>query len=99
MTGTGCIPALKALGDESRLRIVRLIGNSAITVNEISETLHVSQYNASKHLRILREAGLVEFEQKGRARFYSIPEKYRDAVAKKVLDLGCCSFRLDLLPR
>jgi DNA-binding transcriptional ArsR family regulator len=99
MTGTGCIPALRALGDESRLRIVRLLGRSALSVNEISEKLEVSQYNASKHLRILREAGLLECHKRGRLRLYSIPEKLRDDIETSVLDLGCCSFRLDQLPK
>ncbi len=101
MTGTGCIPALKAMGDESRLRILRLLGRNALSVNEISEQLSVSQYNASKHLRILREAGLLECRKQGRQRLYAIPGGLRNQLeaGRGVLNLGCCSFRLDQLPK
>lgn len=60
MTGLDCISALKALGEETRLRILRLLFKKPLGVNEISARLHVSQYNVSKHLRIMREAGLLE---------------------------------------
>ena len=58
MTGFDCIAALKALGEESRLRILRLLFKERLSVNEITGRLKLSQYNVSKHLRIMREAGL-----------------------------------------
>jgi hypothetical protein len=54
-----CVPALKAIGEETRVRIVELLLERPLGVDEIAETLGVSQYNVSKHLRILREAGLL----------------------------------------
>lgn len=54
MNGTECIGALKALGEENRLRILRLLLGSEQNVNAISATLDVSPYNVSKHLGILR---------------------------------------------
>ena len=68
MTGTDCIVALTALGEETRLRILRLLFKEQLSVNEISERLGVSQYNVSKHLRIMREAGLLEAEKQGQQR-------------------------------
>ena len=68
MKGTACISALKALGDETRLRILRLLSKAALNVNDISAKLEVSHYNVSKHLRILREVGLVECERLGKER-------------------------------
>ena len=53
------ITSLKALADRSRLRIIRTLLDHALTVNDLSERLGISQYNVSKHLRILREAGLI----------------------------------------
>ena len=101
MKGTACISALRALGDETRLRILRLISKTALNVNEISERLEVSHYNVSKHLRILREAGLVECERLGKERHYGIPAKLRAELAASggMLDLGCCTFRFDQLPK
>lgn len=69
VTGFDCIVALKALGEETRLRMLRLLINSQLRVNEISEKLGVSQYNVSKHLRIMREAGWLETERDGKQRF------------------------------
>jgi len=100
VTGLDCIAALKALGEETRLRILRLLYKDPLSVNEISQRLEVSQYNVSKHLRIMREAGLLEVEKQGKLRLYGVPFdlKRRVAANNNVLDLGCCTFRFDKLP-
>ena len=101
MTGIDCIAALKALGELSRMRIMRLLLKEQLGVNAISERLAISQYNVSKHLRILKEAGLVDMEKHGQQRFYGIVPglKRQLAANRNVLDLGCCTFRIDKLPR
>jgi DNA-binding transcriptional ArsR family regulator len=101
MNGIGCIAALKALSELNRLRIVRLLLKERLGVNAISERLGMSQYNVSKHLRILKEAGLVEMEKQGQQRLYAVVPGLRSQLTanKNVLDLGCCSFRFDKLPR
>ena len=89
-----CVVALKALGEETRVRIVGLLVDRPLDVGEIADRLEVSQYNVSKHLRILREAGLVEVEKVGRQHRYALPHATRRAAGKgNVLDLGCCSFQ------
>ena len=91
-----CVTALRALGEETRVRIVGLLMQQSMDVGAISTTLGVSPYNVSKHLRVLREAGLLEVEKEGRLRRYALPEAIkRDAAAGHVLDLGCCSFQFD----
>ena len=88
---------LKALADETRWRIVReLLGNSQ-TVGELVERLDVSQYNVSKHLRILREAGIIEMERQGKHVRCSVAEDFRKKLTRNetVLDLGCCTFKFD----
>ena len=101
MTGLDCIAALKALGEETRLRILRLLFKEELSVNEIAERLSVSQYNVSKHLRVMREAGLLEIEKQGQQRFYRVAGDLKSQVTANdnVLDLGCCTFRLDKLPK
>jgi DNA-binding transcriptional ArsR family regulator len=101
MHGLDCISALKALGEETRLRMLRLLFKERMSVTRISEELHVSQYNVSKHLRVMREAGLLEIEKCGQQRLYTVAGKLKTHVAANnhVLDLGCCTFRLDKLPR
>ena len=93
------ITALKALGDKSRLRIVRTLLDQALTVNDLSDRLSISQYNVSKHLRILREAGLVEATKMANRREYAIPSQHRGQTAgTPVLDLGCFIFRFEEMP-
>src|SRR5476651_928195 len=92
------LTALKALADRSRLRIVRTLLDHALTVNDLSERLGISQYNVSKHLRILREAGLVEATKMANRREYAIPSQHRGQSEKPVLDLGLLLFRFDELP-
>jgi DNA-binding transcriptional ArsR family regulator len=101
VTGLSCIAALKALGEETRLRILRLLFKEPLGVNEISQRLKVSQYNVSKHLRVMREAGLLEVEKQGKQRLYSVVSDLKTKVEanNNILDLGCCTFRLDKLPK
>ena len=101
MTGLSCIAALKALGEENRLRILRLLMRERLSVNEISQRLEISEYNVSKHLRVMREAGLLEIEKQGQQRFYRVSDEFKSSPKQKpsVLDLGCCTFRIDKLPR
>jgi DNA-binding transcriptional ArsR family regulator len=100
MTGTACITALKALGEETRMRMVRLLFKEPLSVSEISVHLKVTPYNVSKHLRIMREAGLLETRKVGRRRLYCVSNRLKIMAATNgnVLDLGCCTFRLEKLP-
>jgi DNA-binding transcriptional ArsR family regulator len=91
-----CVLALKALGEDTRMRIVGLLIDEPLGVGEISRRLGVSPYNVSKHLRILREAGLLEVEKNGRTRLYALPDSIRGrATAGGVIDLGCCRFQFE----
>jgi DNA-binding transcriptional ArsR family regulator len=101
MNGIDCIAALKALGELNRLRIMRLLLPRRRGVNEIARRLKMSQYNVSKHLRILKEAGLVEAEKQGQLRLYAVTAGMRSRMSKSrnVLELDCCSFRFDKLPK
>jgi hypothetical protein len=49
----------------------------------------------------MREAGLLETQKRGKQRFYCVAEQLRSHVSanNNVLDLGCCTFRLDKLPK
>ena len=100
MTGIDCLAVLKALSDLTRMRIIRLLLKEPSGVNEIARQLKVSQYNVSKHPRILREARLVEMEQHGKNHLYAITSNLKSQLAanRNVLELGCC-FRFDKLPK
>jgi DNA-binding transcriptional ArsR family regulator len=91
-----CVTALRALGEETRVRIIGLLLERSRDVGAISAALGVSPYNVSKHLRVLREAGLLQVEKDGRQRLYALPDAIRrEAAAGRVLDLGCCSFQFE----
>ena len=88
---------LKALADETRWRIVRELLSKPRTVTELVDRLRVNQYNVSKHLRVLREAGIIEMERDGKHVESHVAEGFRTRLTNntKVLDLGCCTFRFD----
>jgi DNA-binding transcriptional ArsR family regulator len=91
-----CVTALRALGEDTRARIVALLMDAPMDVNDVSRRLGVSPYNVSKHLRVLREAGLLQVEKSGRQRRYALPPAIRRrAEAGHVLDLGCCRFQFE----
>ena len=96
-----CITAMKALGEESRLRIMRLLLKRQCGVNELAEALGISQYNVSKHLRVLREAGLVCQEKLAQQRLYALAPEFASHLVQNnhVLDLGCCQFDFTKLPK
>src|SRR5882757_5225166 len=100
MPKTDCTDILKALADRSRMRIVRALLAKSSGVNDLGEELDISQYNVSKHLRILREAGIVEVEPEGTRRKYFIAGPFRKRLEKEgnTLDFGCCSFDFAKLP-
>lgn len=96
MTEEECIPALKALAEESRWRIVRVLLHRECTITELVEALNLSQYNISKHVRILREAGIIQKTKDGKhVRCQVKPELRKQLEKADELDLGCCSFRFD----
>ena len=61
-----------AVGDGSRREILDLLAAAPRPVGEIAAQTGLSQPNASRHLRILREAGLVEPRVEGQRRIYEL---------------------------
>ena len=64
----------RALGDETRLRILEQLGSGERSVSDLMVLLDIGQSLMSHHLRILREAGLVVDRREGRWIHYSIAE-------------------------
>ena len=61
-----------ALGDTSRLQMVELMRRRPFAVGDIAEQLGIRQPQVSKHLRVLREAGLVDVEPVARRRIHHL---------------------------
>jgi len=63
-----------ALGDETRIKIIRLLQDDERPLEEIARALGVPHSTLSHHLRVLRAAGLVRVERRGRKSFYSLAQ-------------------------
>ncbi|MGD9211036.1 MAG: metalloregulator ArsR/SmtB family transcription factor [Desulfobacteraceae bacterium] len=59
------IKVMKALSDPNRVKMVKLLQRRMLCVCEIKEALGLAQSTASKHLKILEEAGLITFFKDG----------------------------------
>jgi DNA-binding transcriptional ArsR family regulator len=70
-----------ALGEPSRLRIVELLRRGPCSVGEIGELLGIRQPQASKHLRVLADAGIVVGERKAKRRLYRLEATAFDEIA------------------
>ncbi len=90
-----CASLLKALVDETRLRIVRHLFGGRRCVSELAEALAEDEAKISHHLGVLRHTGVVEDERAGRFVYYRLhPVVHRGAETVKeagTIDLGCCS--------
>jgi DNA-binding transcriptional ArsR family regulator len=64
--------ALRALADESRLTLVEALARGPVTAGELAALLPIARPGVSRHLRVLREAGLVEVRQEAQRRVYSL---------------------------
>ena len=65
----------RVFSEPTRLAILQLLREKALSVNELVEQLETSQANVSKQLKTLYEADLLHREQKGNQVFYSIKEQ------------------------
>lgn len=63
---------LHALGDESRRTMLEILRTHPATAGELAEALPIARPGVSRHLRVLREAGLVEVEQQAQWRIYRL---------------------------
>lgn len=80
----------KAIADETRQQIMTLCCCKKVCVNDIAGQLDVSQPTVSHHLKILRDAGLVQSERNGKQVLYSLNQ---DRLAE-----ACCKVSQDFAP-
>jgi DNA-binding transcriptional ArsR family regulator len=59
-----------AIADPTRRRVLRLLVEQEMSVNELAEGFTVTRPAISQHLRVLRDAGLVSYRKDGRTRYY-----------------------------
>ena len=81
MTDKGLAKIFKALGDETRLEIVRMLAGKERCVCAFLSAFPMTQPAISNHLRVLREAGVVIDTRDGRWIFYRLNPEAFDAIA------------------
>lgn len=80
----------KAIGDETRQKIMSLCCCRQISVSEIVANMGVTQPTVSHHLKVLREAGLVRAERRGKEIYYTL--------IQEKLAQGCCRVADEFAP-
>ncbi len=67
--------AFNAIAEVRRRELLGLLAKRELSVGELVDSTGVTQPQVSKHLRVLREVGLVEVRQEGRVRWYRVNAK------------------------
>jgi DNA-binding transcriptional ArsR family regulator len=78
---------MKAAGDPTRARILKLLEDGELCVCDLIEVLGMGQSTISGHLAILREAGLVKGRKQGRWAYYSLANRKKSLYAMSLLAL------------
>ena len=82
------LQTIGALNDETRLTILRFIHeNGAVCVYDIEMAFGMIQSRISRHLKILKEAGFLRVDRKGRWAYYAIRsplDKFRQDILKEI---------------
>src|SRR5713226_8644718 len=63
---------LRALADDSRRTMLETLARGPVTVGELADALPIARPGVSRHLRVLREAGLVDVRPQAQQRIYSL---------------------------
>jgi hypothetical protein len=75
----------KIFGDSTRIKIINILIDNELCVNQISEKTNVSQSAISHQLRILKSSKLVKYRKEGNSIFYSLADDH----VEKIFKIGC----------
>ncbi|MFF8261472.1 ArsR/SmtB family transcription factor [Streptomyces virginiae] len=79
---------IRVLADPLRLRIVTLLARETLCTTHLVEETGAKQTNLSNHMKVLREAGVVETEPCGRYIYYRLRPEVIEALAGQFADLA-----------
>ena len=79
------IKVMKALSDPNRVKILKLLQQKIMCVCELRGALQISQPSVSKHLKLLEEAGLVDYKKEGLWVNYYLAKNKRNPYASAIL--------------
>lgn len=77
----------KALGDESRLRVLQILSHGAFNVQELTSILGISQSTISHHLKTLMSVSLVSSHKEGTWAYYSLSHQDTESLAYRTAKL------------
>lgn len=82
----------KALGDETRLKILRCLFQGEKCVSDLMSELDLAQSHVSHHLKILKVSGIIQSRRDGHKINYFLSPGVSSKIDKhnETLDLGCC---------
>jgi len=75
----------KIFGDSTRIKIINILLEEELCVNDISKKINVSQSAVSHQLRILKSSKLVKYRKDANMIYYSLDDEH----IKKIFELGC----------
>lgn len=87
----GLAAIFRALSDETRLRIIKLLEQGELCVCDITAALDIAQPKVSFHLSVLKEAGLIKDRKEGKWIHYGIDDK---DIFRRMLLVSVCE-RMD----
>ncbi|MBQ7159433.1 MAG: winged helix-turn-helix transcriptional regulator [Treponema sp.] len=79
----------KALGDENRVKIIKMLTSGELCACKILDALSVTQPTLSHHMKILSEAGLVSVRREGKWSYYAIQCDSFSAFKSVIGDISC----------
>ena len=88
----------KALSNESRLKIVGLLANGAMSVTELAAELKIKEPTVSHHLSTLRELGIVRAQARNNLRIYQLNSKVLERMSREMMSTELASL-VDAPPR
>ncbi len=81
------VKVFKALGDKNRLKIIKMLETKELCLCEIRCFLKLANSTVSKHLSILRDAGLIEDKKDGKWVNFKLAEPPKDSFIENILSL------------
>lgn len=91
----GIAPELfQAIGEKTRLSVVQLLLEQELGVEDIKSRLNISESLLSKHLKVLKDCGLIQSRKEGRFVYYQVVPKIRVRGSRQSLQLPCCKIKL-----
>lgn len=79
--------AFKALSDENRIKILKILKGGEKCAGDILEMLDITQPTLSHHMKVLSESGLVVARKEFKFTYYSISSDLADAILSTVSDI------------